>query len=153
MSAEAVLGGLLYPSDSTHSVLAVADSYEDFCASQTQVLKEFHWRPDRQKFSVEIATTAFKRISTEPGCAQYLKWRPASVRLTFAVTPEGLCKAAAVPRGPFPAPQPGTERSSCRSPARRTPPAIPAAPGTFLRVAIHPASEDLGNSTQAISLK
>jgi len=86
-----------HPSELTHSLLAMADSYEDFCASQTQLLKGFHWRPDRQEFSIELDTTKFNRISTEPGCAKYPQRRPASVRLTFAATPEGLRKVEAEP--------------------------------------------------------
>jgi len=77
--------------------LAKADSFEDFCATQKQLLKGFHWRTDRQEFSVEVDTTAFSRISTEPGCATYPKRRPASLRLTFSVTPEGVRRVEAEP--------------------------------------------------------
>jgi len=86
-----------HPSDLQNSLLAKADSFEDFCAAQEQLLKGFRWRADRQEFSVEIDTTAFNRVSTEQGCAKYPRRRPAPVRLTFSVTPEGLRKLEAEP--------------------------------------------------------
>jgi hypothetical protein len=90
-----------HPSDLTDSVLAMADTFQDFCATQTQLLRGFHWSADRQEFFMELATTAWHRVSTDPGCANYPKRRPASVRLMFAVTPEGLRKVEAKSvRGP-----------------------------------------------------
>jgi hypothetical protein len=86
-----------HPSDLEHSVLAKADSFKDDCVSQKQTLKGFHWRADRQEFSVEIDTTEWNQLSTEPYCANYPKRRPASVRLVFSVAPEGLRKVAAEP--------------------------------------------------------
>lgn len=82
-----------HPSDLAGSLLTRADSFEDPCARQKQVLKGFHWRADRQEFSVELATTDWERLSTEPYCASDPKGgRAASLRLRFAVTPQGLRK-------------------------------------------------------------
>jgi hypothetical protein len=86
-----------HPADLQRSLLAKADSFKDGCVSQKQVLKSFHWESDRQGFSVEADTTEWQRLSTEPYCANYPKRRPASVRLTFEVTPEGLHKVEAEP--------------------------------------------------------
>jgi hypothetical protein len=86
---------LEHPSDLQQNLLATADSFKDFCASQTQLLKGFHWSADRQEFSVQIDTTAWNRVS--PPCANYPKRRPAPVRLTFAVTAEGLRKVETEP--------------------------------------------------------
>lgn len=86
-----------HPSDLEHSLLAKADTFEDFCARQKQLLKAFRWRADRQEFSVEIDTTEWNRLSTEPYCANYPKGRPTSLRLTFAVTSQGLRKLETEP--------------------------------------------------------
>jgi hypothetical protein len=88
---------LKHPSDLRRSVLAKADSFMDSCVSQKQVLKGLHWRADRQEFSVEIDTTDWDRLSTEPFCADYPKRRPASVRLTIGITPDGLRQVATSP--------------------------------------------------------
>jgi hypothetical protein len=85
-----------HPKDLQNSLLAKADSFKDDCVSQKQALKGFHWGSDRQDFSVDVDTTQWQRLSTEPYCANYPKRRPASVRLIFAVTPEGLHKGEPV---------------------------------------------------------
>jgi hypothetical protein len=86
-----------HPSRSDHGFLAKAESFKDDCVSQNQILKGFHWRPDSQEFSVEIDTTEWSRLSTEPYCANYPKRRPASVRVTFAVTSYGVRELQAEP--------------------------------------------------------
>jgi hypothetical protein len=79
-----------HPTDLKHSLLAKADSFKDFCVEQKQVLKGLQWRPDRQGFSVELVTSGW-RHSSEPYCENYFQNKPpASLRLTFAVTSEGL---------------------------------------------------------------
>jgi len=85
------------PSDMKHSLLARADSFEDQCLSQKQLLRGFRWRGDRQEFSVESDTTEWSRVSTAPYCADYPKRRPDLVRLTFAVTSQGLQKVETDP--------------------------------------------------------
>lgn len=81
-----------HPSGLKHSLLAKADSFKDNCVSQKQLLKKFHWEPDRRGFSIEVATPEWQRLSTEPYCANYPKRPPTSVRLTFSVTADGLRK-------------------------------------------------------------
>ena len=46
-----------HPSDLQNSLLAKADSFKDDCVSQKQLLKGFHWEPDRQGFTIEVDTT------------------------------------------------------------------------------------------------
>jgi len=84
-----------HPSDLKHSLLARTDSFEDQCDSQKQLLRGFCWRVDRQEFSVDIDSTEWNRVSTEPYCADYPKRRPATIRLTFAVTSQGLRRVEA----------------------------------------------------------
>ena len=86
-----------HPSDLKHSLLAKADSFKDNCVDQKQLLKDFHWEPDRRGFSIEVATSEWQRLSTEPYCANYPKRPPASVRLGFSVTPKGLRKVEGDP--------------------------------------------------------
>ena len=86
-----------HPSDFRQGLLARADSFRDWCVSQKQLLKGLHWRADRQEFSVEGDTTAWNRVSTELYCAHYPKRPPASLRLTFAVTSQGLRRVEAEP--------------------------------------------------------
>ncbi len=81
-----------HPSDLEHSLLAKAESFKDDCVSQKQVMKGFHWRSERMGFSVEVDTIEWHRLSTEPYCGKYTKERPSSLRLTFAVTSDGLPK-------------------------------------------------------------
>lgn len=81
---------LEHPSKLEHSLLARADSFKDDCVSQKQLLGPLHWRADRQGFSVKIDTAEWSRLSTEWYCAKYPRRRPACVRLTLAVTSEGL---------------------------------------------------------------
>ncbi len=82
-----------HPSDLDHALLAKADSFRDSCVNQKQVLNGPHWRKDRQEFSVEIATTVWQRLSTEPYCAEYPKRHPSHIQRRFAVTPDGLREA------------------------------------------------------------
>jgi hypothetical protein len=86
-----------HPSDLEHSLLAKAESFRDDCVSQEQLLKGFHWRADRQEFSVEIDTTDWSRLSTEPYCANYPKRRPTPLGLMFEVMSQGLRKVQAEP--------------------------------------------------------
>lgn len=86
-----------HPSDLEHSLLAKADSFKDDCVSQKQLPKGLRWRADRQEFSVEIDTTEWSRLSTEPYCANYAQRRPDSLFLAFAVTPEGLSRLKSEP--------------------------------------------------------
>jgi hypothetical protein len=86
-----------HPVDLQKSLLAKADSFKDDCVDQKQLLKGFRWESDRREFSVEVDTTEWQRLSTEPYCANYPNRRPASLRLTFSVTPEGLRKLEAEP--------------------------------------------------------
>lgn len=79
-----------HPSDPRHSLLARAESFKDECVEQKQVLRGIHWRADRQEFSVEVDTTEWSRLSTESYCKDYPKQRPGTLRLTFAVGPDGL---------------------------------------------------------------
>jgi len=80
-----------HPSDLSHTLVASADSIEDSCVSQKQALTGFHWRVDRQGFSVEVDTTEWNLLH-EPYCANYTKRSPASIRMTFRVTRDGLHK-------------------------------------------------------------
>jgi hypothetical protein len=88
---------LEHPSDLEHSLLAKAETFRDDCVSQKQVLKGFHWRPDRQGFSVVVDTIEWRRLSTGPYCGDYPKERPTSLRLAFAVASQGLRKVEAEP--------------------------------------------------------
>jgi hypothetical protein len=82
-----------HPTDLEHSLLAEADSFDDGYLRQAQVLRRFHWRPDKQGFSVELDTTEWQRLWTGP-LPGYPKRRPASLRLTFAATNGGVRKVA-----------------------------------------------------------
>jgi hypothetical protein len=84
-----------HPSNLEHSLLARADSFKDACIRQTQSLNGLHWRADKQEFSVEIYTTDWGHLSTEPYCANYPTRPPTSLRLTFATTAEGLRRVEA----------------------------------------------------------
>ena len=79
-----------HPSNIDQSLLAEADTFNDDCVQQSQILKALDWREGRQEFSVQVHTTGWSRISTESYCANYPNSRPPSLRLTFAVTPQGL---------------------------------------------------------------
>ena len=79
-----------HPTKLNDSLLAKADSFTDDCVKQTQVLKDLRWREDRKAFSVQLDTTVWTRVSTEPYCSNYPKSRPASHRLTFVVTSRGF---------------------------------------------------------------
>lgn len=81
------------PIDLEHSLLAEADTFDDGYVKQKQVLRRLHWRPDEQSFSVELDTTEWQRLWTGP-LPGYPRRRPASVRLTFALTTEGVRKVA-----------------------------------------------------------
>jgi len=86
-----------HPSDLQHGLLTKAETFKDDCVSQKQALKELQWRPDRQGFTVEVNTSEWQRLSTEPYCDNYPKRRPAPLRLTFSVTLEGLRKVEVEP--------------------------------------------------------
>jgi len=81
-----------HPSDLEHGLLAKADSFEDDCVSQKQILKTARWSENKQEFSVVVDTTEWNHISNAPYCAKYPKRRPSSLRLVFAVTSKGLQK-------------------------------------------------------------
>lgn len=87
---------LKHPSDPRRSLLARADSYKDVCLERRQVLRRLRWRADRQEFSVEVDTTGWSR-STEPYCEGYPTRRPATLRLSFEVGPDGLHKVEPEP--------------------------------------------------------
>jgi len=81
-----------HPADVRHTLLATANSFEDDCFQQTQVLKGIRWRDDRREFSVEVDTTEWNRLSSEPFCAEHPSRRPTPLRVNFLVTSEGVRK-------------------------------------------------------------
>jgi hypothetical protein len=79
-----------HPADLEHSLLAKADSFKDDCIEQVQNFKVIRWSEDHSELSVEVDTTSWKRISGVPHCANYPSTWPATARLVFLVTPQGL---------------------------------------------------------------
>jgi hypothetical protein len=78
-----------HPADLEHSLLAEADTFDDYCATQKQVTKRVQWSPDKLGFTVEVDTSGWKRHAND--CTNNTR-PPASLRLRFEVTNEGLRK-------------------------------------------------------------
>ena len=81
-----------HPADVRHTLLATANSFKDDCVAQTQVLNGIRWNEDRRRFSVEVDTTEWNRLSSEPLCAEHPSSRPTLLRVNFLVTSEGVRK-------------------------------------------------------------
>lgn len=81
-----------HPADIRQTLLATANSFSDDCVQQTQVLRGIRWIEDPREFSVEVDTTHWSRLTSEPRCANDRTTRPAALRLRFQVTSAGVRK-------------------------------------------------------------
>jgi len=81
---------LRHPADLGKTLLTRAESFEDSCTVQQQIMDAVHWMDQHRGFSVTVRTTEWRRGSVTDCWGIVATRPPSSVRLQFAVANDGV---------------------------------------------------------------